>query len=77
MEKASYLLSRFFAKLAEKFRQIEAYPSQALIYYVKCILKNENYEFLRNFAQEFSIPFNRGAYELTVSVESLADHCRP
>ena len=60
--KTSYLLSRFFAKFAEKFRQIEAYPLQALIYYIKSLQKNWNYTFLRKFAQEFHITNNRGGY---------------
>ena len=37
VENVSYLLSQFFGKFAEKFRQIEAYPPQALIYSRKCV----------------------------------------
>ena len=77
VEKTSYLLSQFFAKFAEKFRQIETYRPLALIYSVKYLQKNRNYVFLRKFAQEISITSNRGGYWLILSVESLADHCRP
>ena len=77
VEKTSYLLSRFFAKFAEKFRQIEAYLPQALIYSIKCLHKNENYAFLRKFAQEFPITSNRGGYWLILSVERPEDHCGP
>ena len=77
MEKTFNFLSQFFAKFAEKFRQIEAYPHQALIYSIKCLHKNENYAFLRKFAQEFSITSNRGGYWLILSVERPEDHCGP
>ena len=77
MEKTSNLLSQFFAKFAEKFRQIEAYPTQALIYTIKCLQKDENYVFLRKFAQKFPITSNRGGYWLILSIERPADHCEP
>ena len=77
MEKTSNLLSQFFAKVAEKFRQIEANLPQALIYSIKCLHKNGNYAFLRKFAQEFPITSNRGGYWLILSVERPEDHCGP
>ena len=75
VEKASNLLSQYSAKFEEKFRQIKLYPSQALIYYIKCILKNENSAFLRKFAQGFLTDFNRGGFKLHSLVEISANHC--
>ena len=75
MEKASYLLSQYFAKCLEKFRQIELYIFQAVFHYIKCILKNEYYAFLRKFAQEFLTDLNRGGFKLQFLVESSANHC--
>ena len=77
VEKTSHLLSKFFAKFAEKFRQIEAYPTQALIYSIKCLQKIGNYSFLRKFAQVILTCSGRGGSNLQLNVETSADHCGP
>ena len=77
MENASYLLSQFFARFAEKFRQIKAYPLKALIYYLKSLPKSGNYEFLRKFAQLYWLWCSRRGFNLIICVEKPGNHCGP
>ena len=67
--------SRILWKNENFFRQINTKMNHLPIYYIKPLWENANSNVLRKFAQEFRITFNRGGFELSVSIESSANHC--